>query len=66
MLVAGVGDVRFTHESGHAPSHPEMSAKCQKWTLRLSFGEQVREAVRRTLGALKLHSRHRQTFHDLD
>ena len=30
------------------------------------LGEQVREGVRRTLGALKLHSRHRQTFHDLD
>ncbi len=30
---AGVGDVRFTHESGHAASHPEMSAKCQDRTL---------------------------------
>jgi hypothetical protein len=26
------GDVRFTYESGHAPSRPEMSAKCQQRT----------------------------------
>jgi hypothetical protein len=26
----GVGHVRFTQESGHAPGRPEMSAKCQK------------------------------------
>ena len=25
----------FTHESGHAPNHAEMSAKCQKRTLSM-------------------------------
>jgi hypothetical protein len=46
------GDVRFTYESGHAPSRPEMSAKCQQLTFqsasdwlasRLNASRRVRE-----------------------